>query len=298
MQSNFKGVNFLNILKSYLNETGVNEVCLNGTRSLSLFSHRPISILPSPFPNELALIRLCQEFVQSQSQRLDAYSPFAGGELEGGKYRWHCMIPPACSDGAVFCLREHKFEKLNLSHFRIKKEVEETLQRICRDPTQHLLICGATGSGKTTLLSAFLKEYALDERVILIEEYPELPLISPQWIRMIARRSDIEGRGELRLTALIEESLRLRPDRIVFGEIRNLDSLVFFESVLLGHHGSLSTLHASQITGVKQRLNALLSMRRQKTGDFWSSLKALNNLWCIFLERGSPPSVVGMTNEF
>lgn len=286
--------NFLNTIRTYFSDPGVHELSLNSTRSLSVFKGDKSSTENSPFHDKVQLIRTCQEFALSQGQRLDAYCPSAGGQIEDGLFRWHCLIPPASMEGAIFSLRRHRFAELEIEDFQISAENNLLLSKIFEDPHNHILFCGPTGSGKTSLLSAFLKRYALQQRVIFVEEHAELPLSSEQWIRLVSRRKDIEDKGELKLSFLIEESLRLRPDRIVLGEIRTLDSLVFFETILLGHYGSLSTIHASQMGGVRKRINALLSMRNGSAKEFWSSIDGMSNLWCVFLERGSPPSIVGI----
>lgn len=286
--------NILECLREYFLDPEIHELCVHSVRSLCLFRKQDSLSEASPFEDRVQMIRSCQEFALSQGQRLDAYSPSAGGYIEECKLRWHCLIPPASYDGAIFSLRRHSFVELEIENFLIQKSDEHLLTEIFENPSNHILFCGPTGSGKTSLLCAFLKKYARDQRVILIEEHAELPLLSERWLHLVSRKKDIEGQGEVKLSFLIEESLRLRPDRIVLGEIRNTDALVFFESILLGHKGSLSTIHASRLGGVRKRIEALLSLRGGTAKELWSSIKGIDNLWCVFLERGSPPSIVGI----
>lgn len=284
---------FINLLKGYFSEPELTEICVMGTKHLVLFKGAKITSIPSPFRDSLALIRLCQQFASEHGKRLDPYCPSAGGCLSVD-FRWHCIIPPACMDGAIISLRRHRFVELEINHFQISKSNHDLLQKVFANPKNHLVFCGPTSCGKTTLLSAYLRKYASKQRVIVIEELAELPLLGPAWIRLVARKKDIENKGEISLAFLIEESLRLRPDRIVLGEIRSVESLVFFESILLGHYGSAATIHGSLAQGIKKRIEALISIRSQSPNLFWDKLHTENELWYIFLERGDPPRIVGI----
>lgn len=283
---------FIKRLLIYFQDPSVHELCLNGIRSLSLFKENLISTAASPFDSEENLIRLCQDFARQEGKRLDPYCPSAGGKWE--KFRWHCLIPPASAEGIAFSLRRHRFENIDVKDFQVRSGLEDLLQSVFENRNNHIVFCGPTGSGKTSFISAYLKKYALEERVILVEEYAEIPLFSPHWLRLLSKPNDLENRGEVKLSFLIEESLRLRPDRLVLGEIRNKDALVFFETLLLGHHGSLSTLHASEMCGVRRRIDALLAMRGGSREEFWKIVEGLKDLYFVFLERGSPPSIVGI----
>ncbi len=285
---------FIESFLGYFEDPDVDEVCWNGTRSICVYKKNKAQVFVSPYKKIPQMTRECQEFALSQGLRLDAFCPSAGGHIHNENFRWHCLIPPASLEGPLLTIRRHRFENLQIEDFKISDENAKCLKVVFENPKNHIIFCGPTGSGKTTLLSSFLKTYAQEQRVIIIEECHELPLISPQWTRMLSRQEDVEGRGSIKLSFLIESSLRLRPDRLVLGELRTLDSLVFFESLLFGHYGSLSTLHASDLKGVEKRLNALQAMRGTSQKDFFSNFEGLRNLWYVFMERGSPPSVVGI----
>ncbi len=288
-----KHEDFFAKILSYFSDPTVHELCLNGTRALHLFKNdRTVQSDFSPFSMRSELIRSCQSFAQAHGQRLDPLNPAAGGYCVDGGFRWHCLIAPACVDGAIFSLRRHRFADLTLEDFAMLPSHRQQLEDIFSDAHNNILFCGPTGSGKTTLLASFLKHYAWNQRVIMIEEVSELPCLSPHWLSLSAKPKDIEGRGELRLSFLIEESLRLRPDRLVLGEIRTIDALVFFETLMFGHQGSLATIHAANAEEVRSRISALLCLRGSSANEFWSALGRVPKLWYVFLERGSPPRVV------
>ena len=283
----------LSILKPYFQDPETWEVCVNGIRSLTVFKTNGVEVHTSPFLRPEELIDLCQEFAFEEGHRLDFYSPFSGSNLEEATYRWHCVIPPA-SPEALFTLRRHKFQSLTWDDFQIAHSTRRQMEELFESPSKHLLFCGPTGSGKTSMLSFFLKAYARDQRVVLIEEFAELALHSPQWISLIARQAGLGGRGEVKVSFLVEQSLRLRPDRIVLGEIRTSDSLAFFETAYLGHLGSASTLHCSQAGGARKRIEFLLATRKESRGFAYANLESLKDLYLIYLERGTPPRVSGV----
>lgn len=292
--SNFACNRWVQDLLKTFTDPSVDELCLNGIRSLSVHQKAGRQVATSPFSDPVAMVRACQEFAHGQGMRLDPFSPSAGGTFEGG-FRWHCLIPPACGrEGALLTIRRHRFADLKVADFSMTPLVRERLQALAADRSRHILFCGPTGSGKTSLLLACLKTYAWEERVVIIEEMEELPLLSPHWLSLLSRKPDTEGRGSIRPATLIEESLRLRPDRLVVGEMRTAESLVFFESITLGHGGSMATVHASHHTGVRERLSSLLLFRGKVEEEKFTNRFVMENLWCVFLERGHPPRIVSV----
>ncbi len=150
---------FINVLMSYFSDQELTEICLMGTSSITVFKGSKIISLPSPFQDSLNLIRLCQQFALSQGRRLDPYCPSAGGCLSRD-FRWHCIIPPACMDGAIMSLRRHHFVELEIDDFQINKSDKILLQDVFENPKNHIIFCVPTSCGKTTLLSAYLTKYA------------------------------------------------------------------------------------------------------------------------------------------
>lgn len=271
-------------------DESIDEVFVNGIRSLNILKGKHLTTLSSPFVDNSSLIRSIQEFSLTQGLRLDPNFPATGGSLDGGQYRWHAIIPPASSQEAVFSLRRHRFDSIKLSHFTKDEGISSKLKHILKshDP---VLFCGETGSGKSTLLLTILKMYCLEERVIIIEDLEELPHVSPFWIFLKTHPTGIQGKGLVGLPFLLSQTLRLKPDRVVIGEMRSLESINFFETLLTGHSGSLSTFHAHDIDDVKQRLIYMFSQQGQNNEKWFRTLLEHKCLWGVFLENHNKPTI-------
>ena len=230
-------------------------------------------------------VREIQTFSFSQNLRLDPKQPFAGGQLHNFSYRWQAVIPPVAEEG-VFILRRHRFKELSFKDFSIEKKDEENLDKILNEGLP-FLIGGATGSGKSTFLYALLKKYHQAKRIILLEEYKEIPLTNPFWMRLLAKKRDLESPVFFSLDKLFKESLRLRPDQIIMGELRSHEIFTFLEACQSGHSSCGGTIHAGSSQELKNRLE-LISLQNYKVNSFQNSL----SLGLIFLERkGKTPSI-------
>lgn len=278
----------LGLLKT-LDQPGVDELLVNGHRSIIRQIGQRAEWDPSPFQNPADLSRKMQEFAFSLGLRLDPFQPFASGSVPGFSIRWHAVIAPAVLDGPLFALRRHRFTELGLSDFAgtaNDKLAIETLWCL-KIP---LFVCGPTGSGKTTLLSILLRDHSLGERVVFLEDTAEIPMQSPLWSSLTTRASAIDGRGAIPFQRLMEQCLRLRPDRIVVSEIRDSDSLIFLDVLNSGHGGSATTIHAADRTSLMNKLNLLCQSRYNgaASGDLATVLAGAHG---IFLERDSPPRI-------
>lgn len=268
----------------------VDEVLINGNRSVFLqkgtISHQEKSL----FNSAEEVTKAIQEFSFLQNMRIDPYFPVAGGDFLEGNYRWHAVIPPVSSDGGLFSLRKHRFTSIGVESFHFNDEVFDHMEELILNK-KNILICGETGSGKTSLLISLLKKYSRSERVMLLESLAEMPLLFPSWARMVERTKTVGGHLEVSLDSLLKESLRLRPDRIVVGEIRGKEGVVFLESLIAGHSGCMATLHAASIHDVKNRFELLL-LKEGLSLEFIERLfRQLHDLYCVFVKRGSPPLV-------
>jgi Flp pilus assembly CpaF family ATPase len=153
------------------------------------------------------------------------------------------------------------------------------------------LICGETGSGKSTFLSSLLNKYCRGEKVVILESLLELPLSSNLWMKFIERKTDIEGRGGIKLSSIMKETLRIRPDRIIVGEIRGDECLVFLDSINSGHSGGISTIHAGNIEQLKAKLCLILMEFKHDVGYIEKLFQCLDELVLIFMGRGDHPEV-------
>ena len=278
-------------LMAHFADPEVVELLVNGVRGCTLIrasgeSDQVASICKDPGE----LMRGVQGFARDQGVRLDPLQPAAGGEWRGAvgagdiHVRWHCVLPPIAPDGPLVSVRRHRFTTLLVDDFAISPEFRARIDEwlIGRRP---LLVCGPTGAGKSTFLAALLGKYAKSERVLILEQIPELPCHELKWARIVARPPNFEGRGEFTLSRALEESLRLRPDRIVVGEVRGVEASALVHAVISGHDGVMATMHAGSVTDACLRLRTLLPAVESVVARFG----------IIVLARGVPPRVVAMS---
>ncbi|MET9627965.1 TadA family conjugal transfer-associated ATPase [Lentzea sp. NPDC006480] len=211
------------------------------------------------FPDEESVRRLAQRLAVAAGRRLDDASPCVDGWLPGSGVRLHAVLPPI-ADSTCLSLRvlrpaTHDLKALQeLGTF--DAEIAEALRTIVRTRKAFLVI-GGTGSGKTSLLSALLGCVPEAERVVCVEDAGELRPDHPQFVRLVARPPNVEGAGEITVRSLVREALRMRPDRIVVGEVRGAEVRELLSSLNTGHEGGAGTLHANSPAEVPARLEAL-----------------------------------------
>ena len=207
-------------------------------------------------PSELR--DLAQRWVTEAGGRLDASEPLADVVLRDGS-RLHAVLPPISPSGPLLSIRRfprRRFSLSDLAHAGMFDDgVGERLQQLVQERAT-IVISGATGTGKTTLLNALIG-CVTDERVVVIEETPELQPSCPHVVRLCARRANAEGRGEITLDSLSRNALRMRPDRIIVGEARGSEASVALTAMATGHEGSMLTIHARSADSVIDRLVTL-----------------------------------------
>ncbi|MCC8248122.1 TadA family conjugal transfer-associated ATPase [Saccharothrix luteola] len=213
------------------------------------------------FPDEAAVRRLAQRLAVAAGRRLDDAAPYVDGWLPGS-VRLHAVLPPispfTCLSLRVLRPAVHDLETL---------EACGTFDRMAADllraivvARQAFLVVGGTGSGKTTLLAALLGCVPHDERVVCVEDAGELQPDHPQVVRLLARGPNVEGAGEVTMRDLVRQALRMRPDRIVVGEVRGAEVCELLSSLNTGHDGGAGTLHANSPAEVPARLEALAAL--------------------------------------
>lgn len=242
----------LQILQQLIIEADADELLLDGCGA-HLVGAGGSCAVTSPFDGAEGLREFAVSLARHAQSRLDPMCGAAGGSVDHGAWRWHCLLPPLSRDGVLFSLRRHRFAALSLADFGLDEATEQQL-RTALAQREHLVIVGPTGSGKTSLLMALLKECALHERVVIIESLPELPRLSPTWVRLAARAANVEGLGAFGLPQLLVEALRLRPDRLVIGEVRGPEAGTLIDALATGHTGVMATLHAGSAAAALQRL--------------------------------------------
>ena len=269
----------------------VNELLIDSDRSLTIVRGNDRQLAESLFADSTTMIRWLQDFAFAQGVRLDPRKPYSGGVCQQSHLRWHCLIPPIAVDGPILSFRRHAFNNLSLTSFADPHGLLTDCQRLVTTG-KPLLICGATASGKTTFLAALLRELCCQQRVMIIESITELPLLSKLWVRCQAREAGVSDDAFVNLETLIEEILRLRPDRFVIGEVRGQEIIALLKALTIGHLGLLTTLHAESPQQASARLDLLTALYTRANPD-----KGLNlsELYCLILERGDPPIIRELT---
>ncbi len=274
-----------NLLRTYFSDPALDEVLINGCDQALLLAGAERRIESSPFSCTQTMMETCQKLAFSQNLRLDPLMPANGGALEqaGEHYRWHCVLPPVSRDGPLLSLRRHRLAVLDLKDF-VTSLMITTLEEVAQEPGP-LLIAGPTGAGKTSLMMALLQRAARDLRVAVLEQLAELPRLGKGWIRLQAQTADLGGDGAFSLSQSFDELLRLRPDRIVIGELRQKEEARALRRAILAGHGSVwVTLHA----GAPESLAARLSDLAQEDLRVWQSLLAEQKAHLILLGRDFP----------
>ncbi|RZU34279.1 TadA family conjugal transfer-associated ATPase [Blastococcus saxobsidens] len=247
-------------LESLLRLPGVTDVLVNGPEEV--WVDRGAGLEPAPgvrFDDDAAVRRLAVRLAGSGGRRLDDASPWVDVGLPGG-IRLHAVLPPVSGDGTCLSLRVLRRCAQTLAELAEAGTLPGEscgLVRAVIDRRLAFLVTGGTGSGKTTLLSALLGEVDTGERLLLCEDAPELTPRHPHVVRLLTRPPNVEGAGTVELRDLVRQALRMRPDRLVVGEVRGAEVVDLLAALNTGHDGGCGTLHANRSAEVPARLEAL-----------------------------------------
>lgn len=234
------------------------------------------------FDDEASVRRLAVRLALGAGRRLDDAQPWVDGRLSGvGRHgyavRLHAMIPPLAVDGTCISLRVLRSAAMDFSSLvssgGIPPEVSDLVAGVVAD-RRSFLIVGGTGAGKTTTLSALLGEVDVRERLVLVEDAPELGPQHPHVVRLVARPPNVEGIGEVTVRSLVRQALRMRPDRIVVGEVRGAEVIDLLTALNTGHEGCAGTLHANSVSEVPARMEALAALGGMDRAALHSQLAA------------------------
>lgn len=250
-------------LGSLLAIQGVTDLLINGHGQA--FVDRAgagLEQVASPFESEAELGQLAQQIIALGGRHLDQANPFAdvsiGADSAGG-LRVHAALASGCNPNTHLSIRVHSnrlFGLEQLADFGMFDQVQLDELRQVVSRRENFLISGATGSGKTTLLRAMLSE-CVGERILALEDVAELGLQSSNYISLQTRQSNIEGKGEISLERLVREALRMRPDRLVIGEVRGAELIVMLQALNTGHRGAGATIHANSFADVMPRVKSI-----------------------------------------
>lgn len=255
-------------LRRLLVEPGVTDLVVNGHESICLLRGGVWFGTPSPFPSALELDELAQAIASAGSKRLDLAQPFASVVFDG-RIRVHLVLRSGVSGKTLISLRvlgERAFGLAQLAQAGMFDEPSRSrLSELMRSGAS-VLISGASGSGKTTLLRAMLLE-VVGQRAIAIEDIDELRIDSPNFVAMQSRAANVEGRGSIDMSELLVESLRMRPDRIVVGEIRSRELITLLQAAQSGH-AIAATIHANSAEQVGDRIASIAALSGNSSSDF------------------------------
>ncbi|MFI6481322.1 TadA family conjugal transfer-associated ATPase [Nonomuraea sp. NPDC050663] len=237
----------------------ITDVLVNGPRDVWIDDGRGLRRTTVTFPDDPAVRRLAQRLAASAGRRLDDASPYVDARLPGG-VRLHAILPPVASEGTCVSLRLPPRRTFTLPDLvaagTIAPDAVPVLSAIVHSRLA-FLVTGGTGTGKTTLLSALLSLADPGERLLLVEDSAELRPLHPHVVRLETRPANLEGAGGVTLRDLVRQALRMRPDRLVVGEVRGAEVIDLLAALNTGHEGGCGTLHANAAADVPARLEAL-----------------------------------------
>jgi pilus assembly protein CpaF len=249
-------------LERLLADDSVTEIMVNGPHDVWIERQGRLFESSVRFTDESHLRRIINKMVAEVGRRIDESSPMVDARLPDGS-RVNAVIPPLSLSGPLLTIRKFSNRRLDLEALvnlgTLTSETSEFLMR-CIKARLNILISGGTGSGKTTLLNALSAAVSDTERIITIEDAAELQLKQRHVLRMEARPKNIEGEGEIAIRDLVRNSLRMRPDRIIVGEVRGSEALDMLQAMNTGHDGSLSTVHSNSPRDALARVETMVLM--------------------------------------
>ena len=249
-------------LEPLLADQTVNDILVNGHKQVFVERSGRLELTPVQFKDDVHLKKIIEKIVSRIGRRIDESVPMVDARLADGS-RVNAIIPPLAIDGPSLSIRKFSKDPLQLYHLvenrSLTPEIGELLKGIVH-ARLNVLISGGTGSGKTTLLNVMSGFIPNDERIVTIEDAAELQLRQDHVVRLETRPANIEGKGEIAQRELVKNALRMRPDRIILGEVRGAESLDMLQAMNTGHDGSLTTVHANSCRDALSRIETLVSM--------------------------------------
>jgi len=256
-------------LEPLLADTTISDILVNSYSTIYIERRGKLEVTNIAFKDDEHLMRVIERIVSSVGRRIDESSPMVDARLKDGS-RVNAIIPPLSIDGPVLSIRRFGAEPLRMKKLienkALTKEIADMLQ-MCVNARLNVLISGGTGAGKTTLLNALSAFIPENERIATIEDSAELQLQQPHVVRLETRPPNIEGRGEVSQRDLVKNALRMRPDRIVIGEVRGGEAIDMLQAMNTGHDGSLTTIHANTPRDALARVETMIQMTGMRLSD-------------------------------
>lgn len=262
----FNAIKKLDILQELLEDDDITEIMINGCNDIFVEKNGRITRCDIVFESRERLTEVAQKIAAMSNRIVNEARPIVDTRLEDGS-RVNIVLPPAAIDGPVITIRKFYDEPLTIEKLisinSISKEAAEFLKKAV-EAKYNIFISGGTGSGKTTFLNALSNFIPKDERVITIEDSAELQIKGVNnLVRLEARNANAQGENEITIRDLIKSSLRMRPDRIIVGEVRGAEAIDMLQAMNTGHDGSLSTGHSNSTADMLSRLETMVLMGMQ-----------------------------------
>ena len=259
IQNEMLGLGPLEIL---LGDPTVSDILVNTHKRVYVERHGRLELTDVTFTDDAHLMKIIDKIVSQVGRRIDESCPMVDARLPDGS-RVNAIIPPLAIDGPIMSIRRFSAEPLRLTDLveykSMTAEMAEILQGLGKAKV-NILISGGTGSGKTTMLNVISGFISTSERIVTVEDAAELQMQQPHIVRLETRPPNIEGKGEVTQCALVRNALRMRPDRIILGEVRGGEALDMLQAMNTGHEGSMATIHANTPRDALIRLENMISM--------------------------------------
>ena len=249
-------------IEPFLRDPDITEVMVNGPHDIWIERSGRLQHVDGRFNDEAHLRRTIEKIVARIGRRIDESSPMCDARLPDGS-RVNAVVPPLALDGSLLTIRKFSADPFTVDDLVVFGTISQAVADLLNDCVRgrlNILVSGGTGAGKTTTLNVLSSFIPADERIITIEDAAELRLHQDHVLRLESRPANIEGKGEVKIRDLVRNSLRMRPDRIVVGEIRDAAALDMLQAMNTGHDGSISTLHANTPRDALSRLETMVMM--------------------------------------
>jgi len=249
-------------LEPLLEDPTISDILVNGHKQVYVERRGLLEITNVCFRDDSHLLRIIDKIVSQVGRRVDESNPMVDARLSDGS-RVNAIVPPLAVDGPLLSIRRFGTDKLMPQDLVEKQALTAGMMELLEGTVKaklNLIIAGGTGAGKTTLLNALSAFISPKERIVTIEDAAELQLKQPHVVRLETRPANIEGQGAVRQRQLLVNSLRMRPDRIVVGEVRGEEALDMLQAMNTGHEGSLTTVHANTPRDAVSRLEVMVSL--------------------------------------
>ncbi len=249
-------------LQPLVDDESISDIMVNGASSVFVERNGLLLKIDVRFRDNQHLLNICQRIASTVGRRVDESSPMVDARLKDGS-RVNIIIPPVALDGPALSIRKFRANPIDLSmmvNYGSMSDSVATLLKIIARCRLNVIISGGTGSGKTTLLNAMSQFVDDSERIVTVEDAAELQLQKPHVVRLETRPLNLEGKGEITQRDLVRNALRMRPDRIIIGEVRGGEAFDMLQAMNTGHDGSMSTVHANNARDAIARVENMVQM--------------------------------------